>query len=345
MMNDVPSAADAADYFMGWSLDEDILRHSSSGGLFSTLANVIFSMDGLVVGASLDVDSRELRHVVASNASELESLRFSKYYQSNTEDIYVKVRDALRGGRKVLFTGTACQVAALKLFLAKESQTELLFTADVLCHGVTNRHVVDAYLRSKEREEGKAVSSYQFRSKGDGIPWKNGGGTSTKLEFSDGSTYLGRRQTDTFFVGFNQNLFLRESCYSCRFCGRRRVSDITMADYWGVDESEVPEKQLTDGVSAFTINTEKGRRLLSKCCNFEYHPADANNVTSHNRAFSSPQPRPVMRDTIVTDLLSQDFDSVMHKYMRKYYLKTYVKLGLFCIFGEDRVNRWRSRLR
>ena len=165
----------AATFYMAWHKDKDVLLHSSSGGVFTALATIVLRRGGVVFGAALDEATREVYHTMAENEEELDKLRMSKYYQSDTRDVYQIVRTKLQEGRQVLFSGTACQVAALYCFLGDKVEWPNLLTVDVLCHGVSSKKVVDAYISSKEKRYKKRIRSIRFRVKGSDVEWQSGG--------------------------------------------------------------------------------------------------------------------------------------------------------------------------
>lgn len=161
-------------FYMAWHKDDAIRKQSSSGGFFSALAQLILKKGGVVVGAYLDLKTHDVLHIIVDNEEDLDKLRYSKYYQSLAYPVYDQVLSYLRQKRYVLFTGTACQIAALKALLGKD-EDEYLITMDVLCHGVANKKVVNAYLQSKEKQYHKKIVGYQFRVK-EKPGWNLGGG-------------------------------------------------------------------------------------------------------------------------------------------------------------------------
>ena len=338
-VNTAPSVH-AADFYLGWHKDPEILAASSSGGLFSAFADLILAKGGAVAGVDMDCRTGDLRHILVERPEDLYKLRKSKYYQSFTADIYKSVGKLLKEGRYVLFSGTACQCAALKNYLGKRSEDDHLLMIDVLCHGVTSKKIVRSYLNGRENHYRKKIVSYSFRVKGNEGGWQNGGGTQVKLEFADGSSVIENRFRDTFFVGFNHNLILRESCYRCRFTGTDRVSDITLADFWGITTEEAPEEQLQKGVSAFSVNTERGKAALAEAEDAVYYrQTDPEKVVSNNLAFNRPQKRPPERDRILKELETNDYDTVIHRLRKKYYRGIRIKGILEKVIGSGRYQR------
>ena len=188
---------ESAHFYMGWHKDESVLKTSSSGGIFTALAEYTFKLDGVVFGACQTSDGK-IVHQYAENRQDFEKFKLSKYYQSDTGTCYADVKQFLCKNRVVLFSGTACQVSGLYQYLGRKDW-ENLITVDVLCHGVASKKIVDGFLESKEKEYKKQIDQYFFRVKDENRGWYNGGGTRMRLTFSDGSSVVLPSRYDTFF--------------------------------------------------------------------------------------------------------------------------------------------------
>lgn len=326
-LHDTPRSEAA--FYYGWNLDDNVVRDSSSGGVFPALAQYVLLLGGSVAGAVLDVSTGEVRHVFANNLEELENLKRSKYQQSAIGDAYAETERHLATGRHVLFSGTACQIAGLLSYLKGADRSRLL-TVDVLCHGVSSKSVLDAFLASKEAQFKKRIVSFRFRIKEGEKGWQNGNGTRMKLFFEDGTSFAAPNGYDTFFLGFNNNFFLRESCYRCRYCGTERISDFTLADYWRCNEPGIAPERLWLGVSAILANTAKAREIL-RDLNYAiwFRQARADEIVAHNRALRAPQPRPSLRDTFFVEMARNGYDRTIKRLFRKrfasYKIKTILK--------------------
>ncbi len=159
--------------YAAWAKDDTVRMTSSSGGIFGVIATYIINQGGIVAGVSLDFEKLVLRHICVDNIDDLEKLKKSKYFQSDCLDVFSEIKQRLNVGQYVLFTGTACQVVALKQYLSGIN-TDKLYTVDVLCHGVTSRKVVHSYIEDLEKTYGDTAIEIQFRNKE-----KNGGGGSS----------------------------------------------------------------------------------------------------------------------------------------------------------------------
>ena len=243
----------------------DILK-SASGGIFASIAVKILREGGVVFGASLEQENGMLvpKHIMVDNEQDLLKLMGSKYVQSFIGTIYRDVKEQLNSGKLVLFSGTPCQVAALKSYLGKEYEN--LFLIDIICHGVPSASMFQDYLSILTNKNEKVIN-FKFREKKYG--WSTIGIAS--IENSKGKLKeLTIRGEETSYYSIFLNLIsLRENCYSCKYACNRRPGDITIGDYWGI-ENEHPE--LLDcnggpinknrGVSVIVANTIKGKKFI-----------------------------------------------------------------------------------
>lgn len=235
--------------------DEDIRAMSSSGGVFSALAELIINQGGVVFGASFN-NKWEVIHSYAESISDTIKFRGSKYVQSNMGDNYTKVRDILLDGRIVLFSGTPCQIMGLKKFLQKDYDN--LVTVSVVCHGVPSPLVWQTYLDNLLLASPGQLTDISFRDKSTG--WNNYNfrvngvrdGAETESEF-----VCEPFRQNLYMQLFSTNLSLRPSCFQCPANDGKSRSDIVIADYWGVDVIH-PEISDNKGTSLVLVYTNKG---------------------------------------------------------------------------------------
>ena len=238
--------------YAAYSSDEEIRKVSSSGGMFSVLAREILNRGGVIAGAAFDEDF-SVRHILVETVEELNRLRGSKYVQSRMEDTYIQIRDLLKQGRVVLFTGVSCQVAGLKAFLGRDYDN--LYTVDVLCHGVPSPKVWAKYCREQETVHGQKLTGVSFRDKR--ISWRK---YSLSMKFGNNTEYCRRGGEDAYLQVFLGDLCLRPSCHSCRFKQFPRMSDLTIGDAWGIEKHN-PELDDDRGTSVVLVNSQKGQGL------------------------------------------------------------------------------------
>lgn len=234
--------------------DEQVRMKSSSGGIFSILAEYIIKNNGVVYGAAFDEDFN-IKHKRILYSTDLDLLRGSKYVQSSIGDIYKQVKNDLENNNPVLFTGTPCQVEGLRSYLRKEYVN--LITMDFICHGVPSPLVWEKYLKKMKKSKQENIKNIYFRNKD--IGWKL---FSLKIIF-DKRIYSNDLNNDLFMKGFLQDVYLRPSCYNCKFKKINRISDITVADFWGV-ENILPKMDDDKGISLIVVHSEKGKQLFDK---------------------------------------------------------------------------------
>lgn len=245
----------ATDCYAAYSLQETVRLDSSSGGIFSLLAEEILVKDGVVYGTAFD-ENFNVRHIQVIENENIDCLRKSKYVQSDLSDSYYKIRNELNERNKVFFTGTPCQVAGLYSFLG--TRPEGLLTADIVCMGVPSPKIYRQYLSEKEKEYDSKVSKIDFRLKAPS--WQ---GYKISLSFSNGKSYQKNRKEDDYMMAFSNKYILRPSCYDCKFKSLHHISDITLGDFWGI-ETVCPEMFDDKGTSMVLLHTEKGKEAFQE---------------------------------------------------------------------------------
>lgn len=255
-------------------------RHTgSSGGIFYELASNFIQQGGVVFGATFD-EKLKLIHKKVSTVAELPQLCKSKYLHSDMSGVYTEIANCLKKGINVMFVGTPCQVSAVKNLFSKRYENLLL--VDFLCHGTGTQKVFDMCVRAEERKRGGEITDFSFRAK------------TRKAEHSfqyvlkngkKAKNFSGYHFEFPYYYSFLKYNIFNESCYECKYSTYQRVGDITLGDFWGIQEynKELSDK---DGVSMLSINTEKGNdyfnRIKSKCMVCEY-PIE--NAANKNQAF------------------------------------------------------------
>lgn len=262
-----------------------VLEASSSGGVFSLLAERVLERGGVVFGAGCDAAFRVV-HQGAEDADGLARLRGSKYVQSDMNDAFRRVRQQLDAGRQVLFSGSPCQVAGLRAFLGKAY--DRLLCVDFVCHGVPSPWVFELWKRRLEKRGRSAITGISFRSKACG--WRQ---FSFAVAFADGRTYRGTVKEELYLRGFLSNLFLRPACHACRFKEMKSGSDLTLADYWGV-EKRFPCFRDNRGTSLVLVNSAKGEEAFQACASgLELRASDyAHAVACNPSIVRSSRPHP-----------------------------------------------------
>ncbi len=296
------------DFFAGVSFDDEVKEQSSSGGIFSLVAESIIKKGGVVFGAAYD-DQLEVKHIAVEYVNDLHKLRGSKYAQSVIGDTYLQVKKLLFKNRFVLFSGTPCQIDGLYAFLGKDASHKKLYTVDVLCHGVPSPEILKEFIRNENSKYGEQIAALNFRSKSTGWLYY-----STNLKYKNGSEKEIYR--DDFMRGFLSNYYLRECCYDCRYSKTERIGDITLGDFWGYRE-KAPAFLEDDnrGISLVIVNNEHGYELIksirSKAALVKKNVDEA---IAGNPVLHTPSKRPEDYEEFHKDYTNMSWDEISSKY-------------------------------
>jgi coenzyme F420-reducing hydrogenase beta subunit len=287
--------------------NEEIRLESSSGGVFTLVAEYIIDKDGIVFGACFN-DKFELEHDYIKTKEELSKLKGAKYVQSKIGNTYSQAKDFLDTGRKVLFTGTPCQVAGLKSFLGEEKYNNLV-TIDIICHGVPSPEVWRKYVEFREKEAESSTLRIAFRQKNEG--WKR---YSVSFSFKNNKEYRRTFNEDLYMKTFLKDICLRPSCYDCEFKTLNRQSDITLADFWGI-EYILPNMDDDKGTSLIFVNSQTGREIFNSISNdMMFKEVNINETIKYNSsAIKSVKENP-NRDNFFGNLDNLEFDELVKRY-------------------------------
>lgn len=251
---------------VGYATDVEEQKTSSSGGIASAISRWIIKNNGIVYGCSAEsIDN--ICHIRVDKEPDLIKLKGSKYVQSDMRNCYSLVRKDVINGKIVLFVGTPCQVAGLKLFLRKEYSN--LITIDFVCHGVPSQKILKASLNSQNLSLKNNNYNISFRRKirkGNDYVSSYGLFVKGQKDHKNNSEYIyeGYYPKDMYITGFLSALFYRESCYQCHYTTPERVSDITVGDYSDNEEAYRNMKGKDLLLSMIAINTLKGKDIFNK---------------------------------------------------------------------------------
>lgn len=279
---------------------------SSSGGVFTALAEYILESGGAVYGAAFDKDYRVV-HMRVDCVENLARLRGSKYVQSILGDTYAEVRKDLEDNRKVLFSGTPCQVKGLEAFLQKKYENLLL--CDVLCHGVPPVSIWLKYL-AYVRQNKKAINHISFRDKKYG--WRN---QALCIDFED-EHYIAKLTEDPYYIMYFGHNIMRPSCHNCQYAKYERSGDITLGDFWGIENS-LQGRVLDDdkGVSVVLANTIKGRQAIQSIKD-KLILKESNAKEAYQVILEGPSVKARTRDEFWIYYKEHSFEEVLRKYGR-----------------------------
>ena len=288
--------------------DENFTKQSSSGGVFAILANMYIKEQAVIYGAAFDYNWN-VCHIRADKKDELKRLYTSKYVQSDIGNTFRQVKNDLDNGKKVLFAGTPCQVAGLKSYLQKDYLN--LLVVDFICHGVPSPLVWQRYIDKLEQDLKSKITEISFRDKKDG--WKS---FNFKLMTANGDVFYEKHGDNTYMKGFLKDLYLRPSCYDCKFKTLQRASDITLADFWGI-EKIISDMNIDEVVSLCWSSSEKGKQVLADVLNrTDYYEVKLREAIKHNSSAIKSVEMHKNRDKFFEEVNNSDADiiSLIEKY-------------------------------
>lgn len=292
--------------------NEGIRKQSTSGGAFTAICETFCDDSNYAIfGAGYD-NSLNVCHSYVKNICDLGIFRKSKYVQSEIGMSFTQTKQLLTDGKKVLFSGTPCQIAGLKAFL--RNPYENLITVDLVCHGVPTPIMFDKYKAFMERSYKDKITAIDFRDK------RNAGWENSKI-----SIYFKKRKPyerysltkdDPFMHAFLTYICFRPSCYVCPFAKTLRVSDITIGDFWGT-EAIKPGLNDNKGLSLVLINTQKGRNLFKNINQLAYNETvDLDAAIRFNGQLKAPVKANLNREKFMSDLQLLNFETVIQRYLR-----------------------------
>ena len=285
--------------------DMNEVETSRSGAAFIAISDYILEQGGVVYGAGY-TDHFRVVHKRATTKEERDEFKGSKYVQSDMTGVFRQVKKDLRDGLTVLFSGTPCQTSGLNSYVGKRLR-ENLFLVDIVCHGVPSPYMWRDYIAYLEKKQGSPIVWVNFRDKQkygwaahhETFKFKNGGG---KMSF----TYL-----------FYKHIMFRKSCGNCHFTNIKRPSDITIADFWGWENTDSAFNADNKGVSLVLLNTEKGRKLFDAVQDrMNTIPAELDKCLQPN--MQHPSEMHPLSDNFFSDYSQKGFKYVMWKYGENY---------------------------
>lgn len=294
--------------FAAYAKDDAIRIDSTSGGIHSMLAQAMYKKKAYVGGAIYNED-HTVSHIASNDPKMLDEIRSSKYLQSTMEGQYKEVKKLLQAGEEVFYCGCPCQIQALYKYLKKEYDN--LTTCDFICRGVNSPKAFLKYMDMLERQYGAKATKIKFKAKEWG--WHN---FSMRVNFANGKEYCKDRYHDLFFIGYLQaGNFTRPSCYDCHFKGFPQKADITLADFWGIENIDKSMDQ-DRGTSLVMVNSDKGMQLFDSIKDKiewrQFTMADARKGNpAMDDSLKSAKPN---RDQFFQSLDNEPFEEVAKKY-------------------------------
>lgn len=315
------------EYYSAISNNSNVLKESSSGGLFGLFAEKIISRGGYVCGCVFDSDTKAVRHILINKLEHLGKMYGSKYVQSVSYDCFKIIKDLLKSDKEVLFTGTACQIAALRLFLDRNYSK--LYLVEILCHGTPSPKLFSDFIKYYEKKIDGNILNVKFRDKS-----KSGWGSEhrTSVVYIDKNNCKKKKYLllPSYFSAFFYGLSLRSSCYECKFARIERVSDITIGDFWGAWKKY--QKLFHEGISVASLNSDKGKELFDEIIPnlrfFEKLTLDEAIYSNDN--FQHPVKCPSERDSFYEFYRKNGYKGIWWK---TYTTRTYRKKTIVSFYG------------
>lgn len=292
--------------FAAKSENDSMRMRSSSGGVFYELASQMLRDGGYVCGAVFD-DEFHVKHILSTAKEDILHMMGSKYAQSDVGYCYREVKDVLEKGCKVLFSGCPCQVAGLRTFLGKEYPNLLV---ELICHGIPSDQMLQTYIGMQERKYGAKLTRMEFRNKKKG--WHN---SSVRMEFENGKVYLEPMTFDTYMQGYFRGVTLKESCFSCQFRSFKSGSDLTIGDFWGA-ETEMPDVDDNNGLSAVIVNSKKGYLFLNKS-EIARHQFEVDKILKYNQSLLKSFDEGAQRTAFYTYTESCDLERAIEAFFQE----------------------------
>lgn len=262
--------------------DKQILKQSTSGGVFSALAMTVISDGGIVYGAAFD-EKLQVRHIAVDDVNNLYLLRVSKYVQSDLNNVFSEIKNHLKNGKEILFLGTPCQSAALNTYLNKTIYYGKLYIVDFICHGILSQNLFNGYIKHLENKYKSKIIDFKFREKF--YNWYDSG---PEILLKNGKKKHWALYEDLYMQGYFKAVCMRENCYNCKYKDFHSGSDLTMADFWGIEniEHDFMEKM---GVSALCVQSDKGLDLLNRSSNMlELREVNDEDIIKYNKGLVMP---------------------------------------------------------
>lgn len=314
-----PSKYDEPDVYAAWNMDDSIRQSSSSGGMFLTLAQKIIEQGGVVYGVVISKDGT-VYHNRTDSVAGLKPMQGSKYVQSDTRYSFKEALNDLKHGLPVMYTGTPCQIAGFRGLLGKRRFDNLLLV-DIVCHGVPSNALFKDYLKKLDAEWADIPdkSSFIFRE-------LDAWGYAPSVKLTDGKRHRIPSEKDAYMKNFLASYTFRESCYNCQFANIPRISDLTIADFWGIGAEKPFSENTKKGCSLVLVNNEKGRCAIRGIENEIFlEKRTLEEAKAVNHQLYRPSIRPKLRNNMYSYCFSHSISDVY----KHFYNTPYHKLRHF----------------
>lgn len=311
----------------------EILMNSSSGGTFKRLVSCIASNNETVIYGAIWNKNLSISHAYSKYGNDLQCFSGSKYARSDMGDSFKSVENNLLKGKRVIFSGTPCQIAGLKQFLMiKKIDINNLYLIDIICHGTPSPRVLNDWIKSCEKKYGRKIVDISFRDKS--VGWL---GYPTKVILDNGKIIRHTYKTQEFMRLFFTHTTLGPSCYECPFSNLDRKSDVTIGDFWGIENS-YPNIEPGKGVSLILANTEKGIKCVESILKDKKEDeliieCDTDSYLQYQYNLRKPTEKPANREEFWSIYKKYGYDYTMKKYKINSKLRK-IKFNVKYIFSK-----------
>lgn len=307
--------------------DKEIVKKSTSGGAFTVLSDFTLNNNGVVYGVVYD-EEWNVSFLCAKNEKDRNKMRGSKYVQSYIENIYIDLKKQLDENKNVLFVGTPCQCAGLSQYLNKNYENLLI--CDIVCHGVPSPKIFKEYIKFLQEKRKSKIRSYNFRDKN--VSWN---GANVTVVYENGKKFTNKMYEEIFSKLYFDHIITRPSCHNCIYTNIKRVSDITIGDFWGIEKSH-PDFYDKSGVSLVLVNTIKGKKYFNNITD------SINYIESNTIECNQPQ----LNEPIKESKLQIKFWNDYSKYGFNYILKKYTCVGIkkrIIMYIKKQIKLWLNK--
>ncbi len=316
--------------YCAYNNDENIRKQGSSGSIFFAVAKYVIERGGCVCGAAFDNDL-QLKHRMVDKIEDVYPLMKSKYIQSDTRGIYRRVKQELNKNRLVLFVGTPCQCQALYNYLGKKNYHNLILI-DFICHGVPSQDFFDRSIKEYERQNTCKIISFNFREKND-IALRN---CKLTRKFENGivdSVILPSEQFP-FYKAYLSYFIFRNSCYTCKFIGDKRITDFTIGDFWGLEHTgTLPD--FNKGYSMLYVNSDRGNNLLHQFNdNLNLQSIEIEAPEAFNYAYKLATPRSILNRCFMFDYNRLSQERLEKRYCKPFRQNSFAKKVVLYIISK-----------
>lgn len=299
----------------GWNNSLTEKAQSTSGAMFSGIANTILMRNGIVFGAVYASDNKSVYHTDTDHAP-LVKLQKSKYVTSNLANCFERILNIKKTERQILFVGTPCQCAGLRSLIGEDGNN--IYLIDFICGGTPSAKAFREYVEYKENKIGSPIIQIDFRGKTTG--WKK---QYFEVEYENGKTEKTFYLYDPYFSLFNiEHLSTRRECSHCKF-RHCHQSDITIADFWGVRATHILDDDT--GISMIAINTKKGKELFDSFSSKTVFAINYNDCSYAFEDFPISEQHDIKKDSFLNELSQNNFSSIMNRYIKTDYLSVFIR--------------------